>query len=193
MRSVFVTALVFSFSLALIPVVQAKEVSSLPDSVLQAAQLYRQSQSGFMLPTRLVIPSMHIDTSIESSGLAPTGAVAVPAGPANVTWFNKGVRPGQIGTAIIVGHYGWKDNIQAAFNNLHTIQVGDKIYVQDAISGVSVFVVTKTRLYSAKANVPDVFTSSSGAHLNLITCAGVWDALAQSYTQRLVVFAERAS
>lgn len=48
------------------------------------------------------------------------------------------------------------------------------------------------KTYPAAAIVPEIFTSKDGkAHLNLITCGGVWNKLTKHYPDRLVIFTER--
>jgi len=65
-----------------------------------------------------MIPSINIDAAIEYVGLTSNGAMAVPKGPNDVGWFELGPRPGDIGSAVIAGHDGWKDGIPAVFDNL---------------------------------------------------------------------------
>lgn len=90
------------------------------------------------------------------------------------------------------GHAGWKNGIPAVFDNLHTLEKGDSIYVEDEKGVTTTFLVRDIRTYDPKAVAPDVFSSNDGkAHLNLITCEGVWDPVARSSTKRLVVFADR--
>jgi LPXTG-site transpeptidase (sortase) family protein len=95
---------------------------------------------------------------------------------------------------VIAGHEGWKDGIFAVFNDLHKLQVGDKIYIVND-QGISMtFVVKALQLYDQNASAASVFGSSDGkAHLNLITCEGTWNATDKSYSNRLVVFADEVA
>ena len=146
-----------------------------------------------MLPIRLIIPSINVNAAIESVGLTPAGAMNAPKGPADAAWFDLGPRPGDIGNAVIDGHFGWKDNIPAVFDNLAKLQIGDKIYVETAKGTTIVFVVREVLTYDQNADARSVFNSNDGkAHLNLITCEGVWNAASKSYSNRLVVFADKA-
>lgn len=52
------------------------------------------------------------------------------------------------------------------------------------------FKVTKSKVYGATDKPTEVFTSKSGAHLNLITCTGSWDKNKSEYDKRLVVFTD---
>jgi sortase A len=143
------------------------------------------------LPVRLTIPKLNIDATVEYLGLTPQGSMAVPAGPMDVAWFDLGPRPGENGSAVIAGHEGWKDGIWAVFDNLYTLHVGDKVYIEDEKNATTTFVVSGIRTYDQNGNATDVFSSSDGkAHLNLITCEGTWNAAEKSYSNRLVVFTD---
>jgi len=142
------------------------------------------------LPVRLVIPKMHTNAFIEYLGLTTDGAMAVPAGASDVAWFDLGPRPGNSGAAVIAGHEGWKDGISAVFDNLHELKAGDEIDTIDGMGATTTFIVQKLALYDQNANSATVFDATdTAAHLNLITCEGVWNAAEQSYSDRLVVFA----
>lgn len=80
----------------------------------------------------------------------------------------------------------------SVFDAIHALSPGDAIYVDDADGGRSEFIVRSLRRFDPDADTSDIFGSDDGeAHLNLITCEGVWDEEAQQYTGRLVVFADR--
>lgn len=145
------------------------------------------------LPVRLKIPSIYVNAAIEQVGLTPGGAMDVPKSAANVGWYNQGPRPGKTGSAVIDGHYGWwKNNTPTVFNNLNKLHPGDKIYIEDDTGVTTTFVVTGSRNYDPTADASDVFSSGDGnAHLNLITCEGVWDNNQKSYANRLIVFTDK--
>lgn len=155
-----------------------------------AAMLQTQANSG--LPVRLKIPVINVNAAIEYVGLTPQGAVDVPKKSSNVAWFDLGARPGNNGSAIITGHINWYTDASGVFANLHKLKPGDKITVQDNQGLLVSFVVRESRVYDAAADVIEVFNSNDGkAHLNLITCDGLWNKLSQQYSQRLVVFADK--
>jgi LPXTG-site transpeptidase (sortase) family protein len=156
------------------------------------AAVYKQEGASFGLPVRLKVPNIGVDAAVEQVGFTPDGAMDVPKGPADVAWFDPGPHPGDSGSAVIAGHEGWKDGIRAAFDNLYKLQKGDKIYVEDGKGATTTFVVREMRTYSASQDFSDVFRSTDGgAHLNLITCAGVWNKAQKSYADRLVVFTDK--
>lgn len=150
-----------------------------------------QSRPG--LPYRLMIPKIGVDAAIEYVGVTPDGSMGIPSGPSTTAWFDLGPRPGEIGTAVIDGHFGWKDNIPAVFDDLHTLQKGDILQVQDDKGATINFVVREVRTYGQN-QTKDAFgalgPSDGKAHLNLITCEGIWSSSQKSYADRLIVFAD---
>lgn len=149
-------------------------------------------QENIGLPTRISIPSIKMNAAIDLVGLLPNGAMGVPKIPRNVAWFKLGPRPGEIGSATISGHVNWWNGATAAFAKINKLKSGDKIKVQDDKGVTYTFIVSGSKSYSAAADATAVFFSTDGkAHLNLITCAGVWDKRTKQYTKRLVIFADK--
>lgn len=143
------------------------------------------------LPVRLVIPVIGVDSAIEDALITEDGRMDVPAGSVNVAWFSLGPLPGQRGSAVIGGHFGIKDDVPFVFYDLDKLKIGDKVYIVNDKGENLSFVVKSTKSYDRDADATDVFTSGDGlAHLNLITCEGVWNKINNSYPKRLVVFTE---
>lgn len=145
------------------------------------------------IPMRLKIPGIDVDAAVEYVGVTPDGAMDIPKSQDNAAWFELGQRPGENGSAVIAGHYGWRKNGKpSAFDNLYKLRKGDKLYIEDDKGAIITFVVRESRRYDPNADASDVFDSSDGkAHLNLVTCEGVWDEVAGSYSKRLVVFTDK--
>jgi len=143
------------------------------------------------LPVRLKIPGINVDAAIEYVGFTPNGEMGVPKNPSNAAWFDLGPRPGENGSAVIAGHRGWVNGKAAAFDYLYKLRKGDKLYIEDDKGTIVSFVVRETRRYDPEADASGVFSSGDGKiHLNLITCDGAWNKTEQSYSNRLVVFAD---
>jgi LPXTG-site transpeptidase (sortase) family protein len=143
-------------------------------------------------PTKLEIPSIKVSSNIESIGLTSSGAMDAPVGPSDTGWYNLGPIPGEIGSAVIDGHSGFKGGVSAVFDNLYKIKVGDKVNVINDKGITTTFIVRKISKYDPDANATEVFSSTdSKAHLNLITCTGDWNAITKSHTSRLVVFTDK--
>ena len=144
------------------------------------------------VPVHILIPKIKVDASIVQVGLTSEGAVDVPKVPMDAAWFDKSPRPGEAGNSILVGHFGWKNSTPAVFDNLYKIKNGDQILIDDDKGITMTFVVRDIRWYDPKEEAREVFISSDGkSHLNIITCDGVWDKIAKSYSKRIVVFADR--
>ncbi len=141
---------------------------------------------------RLKIPKINVNTTVESVGLTSQGAIDTPEGPIDAAWYNLGPRPGENGTAVIDGHFGWKDGIPAVFDNLYKLQKGDVIEIQNESGGTTTFIVRKVRTYAQNENASVLYGPNDGkAHLALITCEGTWNETGKSYSNRLVVFADK--
>lgn len=140
------------------------------------------------LPVRLKIPKISVDSVVEHLGLTKDGLVDAPNGPDNVAWFNQSQIPGGVGIAIIDGHSGWKNGLPAVFDNLHKLNIGDKIFVENQDGSIIVFIVKDIKIYKIGEDYSDVFISNdTKSHLNLITCTGSWNARQNTSSDRLVV------
>lgn len=141
-------------------------------------------------PVRLVIPKLNLDVTVESKGENEAGHMEVPSWE-NVAWYNLGRRPGEQGSAVIAGHYDTDTGAPSTFYQLSTLQIDDEIYVQDELNKVLRFVVRDIRNYDYFLfPINEVFADPVGRKLNLITCSGTWNHGLQTYSDRLVVFAE---
>jgi LPXTG-site transpeptidase (sortase) family protein len=116
-----------------------------------------------------------------------------PSSPDLVAWYTLGPRPGESGNAVIAGHVDWTTRL-AVFWHLRDLRPGDTIRVAGGDGVTRTFIVTRTTAYP-RDQVPliDVFGPASGAHLNLITCAGEFDESSHRYEETLVVSADYTS
>jgi LPXTG-site transpeptidase (sortase) family protein len=145
------------------------------------------------LPVRLKIPVIGVDSAIEDAYITPDGRMDVPAGTVNVAWFALGPKPGKEGSAVIGGHYGeyQANKGPTVFFNLDKLKAGDKVYIEDDKGETLTFVVRRIQLFDRNADSTSVFTSGDGkAHLNLITCEGIWNQVNDSYPDRRIVFTD---
>lgn len=141
------------------------------------------------LPVRLKISAIHVDADIQYVGTTSKGAMEAPSNAVDVGWFGLGVRPGEKGNAVIDGHFNGEDGGEGVFFNLYKLKKGDKVYIENNRGASIAFIVRESRIFDPDY-VGGIFSSSSSAHLNLITCDGVWDGARKSYSKRLVVFAD---
>jgi LPXTG-site transpeptidase (sortase) family protein len=148
------------------------------------------SSRNYGLPVRLTIPKINVDAAVAYMGLTSSGHMEAPKTNEDTGWYKYGPHPGNAGSAVIAGHLGVGSS--AVFTQLGLLVKGDTMSVTDDRGQVVSFVVTGTHAYDNDSEPTEVFSSSTGAHLNLITCNGVWEPGDKTYTKRLVVFADRA-
>lgn len=139
-------------------------------------------------PVRLSIPSIALNDKVVPVGVNSLGEMAVPSGStSNIGWYAKGTVPGNLGSAVMDAH------VFAALARLDEVAAGDDIYVGMADGATKHFVVTRTQVYKVGDLSPqELFSSTGGRYLHLITCAGTLTPDHTSYTHRLVVYATLA-
>ena len=144
------------------------------------------------LPKRLKIPSINVDVPLEYVGVTATGAMDIPKSTQDVGWFEFGKRPGEIGNAVLAGHFGLYAGKPSVFDNLHELKKDEKIIIEDENGAIITFVVRESKSFDPTADATEVFSSDDEkSHLNLITCQGDWNKDDKSFSQRLVVFADK--
>lgn len=163
---------------------------SLPWSKL-ATKDYASTKITSWLPFLLTISKIKVSAFVDYVGLTSAWAMDIWKGPAGVSWYNLGPRPGHVGSAVIAGH-NWirKNGDVSVFHNLDMLRKGDIVSVNDDKGEIISFIVREIKIYKKTANTLAVFSSNDGkAHLNLITC--VFDPISKTYPSRLVVFTDK--
>jgi len=144
-----------------------KDAETRMTSVAYDSDYILQTEESNQLPIRMMIPKISVDAPVEYMGLTSDGSMDAPVEPSSVGWFHP-------------------------FDNLHKLKKGDKVYVENKKKEITTFIVTKTQTYDPDADTSQVFGSNDGlSHLNIITCAGVWDEIEKSHSNRLVVFTNK--
>lgn len=139
-------------------------------------------------PLRLTIPAIGVKTSVGKLGLQPDHEVMVPTTIHTVGWYIDGPAPGQLGSAVILGHVDSTTGV-GVFFNLKSLSAGDLISVVSKDGVTTRFGVTKVVQYS-KDTFPDrlVYGSHGTRSLQLVTCGGVFDHATGHYESNIVVF-----
>jgi sortase (surface protein transpeptidase) len=142
-------------------------------------------------PVRLEIPALALGVSLTTLGLNPNGTVQVPSTTTVAGWYRDGPSPGQVGSAVILGHVDSYRGI-GIFFYLRTLRPGDQIEVILADGQHPTFRVTRVAQY-AKSAFPDraVYASHGVSALQLVTCGGVFDHATGSYESNIVVYSVR--
>lgn len=141
------------------------------------------------LPVELRIPAIGVATSLSTLGLNLDGTVQVPIIPQRAGWFRLGPTPGQVGSAVILGHVDSYDG-PAVFYRLRYLQPGDQVAVSLADGAVAHFAVTKVETYpNEDFPARQVYAASGGARaLQLVTCGGEYDAANDGYQSNVVIY-----
>lgn len=185
-RVLLVTILIIFSSLLFYVVQKQAQINQGTRKQILSIQAQKETQG---LPVRLTIPTVNVNAAVEHVGVNSKGEMEVPSNTVDVGWFKLGSRPGEKGSVVISGHFDGKNGEAGVFNNLYKLKKGDKLYIKDDKGITTSFVVKESRIYEP-GYAEGVFSSNDGAHLNLVTCDGVWDGTTKSYTKRLVVFAD---
>jgi hypothetical protein len=141
------------------------------------------------VPVMLRVPAIGLAVFLGSSlGLDLDGSVQVPTGTQQPGWFQLGPTPGQIGSAVILGHVDSTAG-PGVFFNLRTLAAGDLVDVGLSDGVTAQFTVNAVAQYS-KLSFPAqrVYGSHGSSALQLVTCGGVFDHQTGSYLSNIVVY-----
>jgi sortase (surface protein transpeptidase) len=166
---------------------------------LDAARGFRSTRGyrATPVPVRLEIPSIGVATRLQRLGRDPDGAVEVPKGPREwqeAGWYEGGTRPGDPGSAVVLGHVDSRREGPAVFFRLRELRRGDEIRVVRADGSSVRFGVDRTEQYPKSRFPTDaVYYPTLTPELRLVTCGGSFDATAGHYRSNVIVFATLTS
>jgi len=142
-------------------------------------------------PVRVRIPAIGVDASLERLGKNRDGTVQVPRHPARAGWFTGGPRPGEPGSAVLLGHYD-SACCPAVFYRLGQLRPGDRVRVVRTDGTSVAYRVTRVGQYrTSRFPVRQVYFPTLRPQLRLITCAGPYRKSVHRYRDNTVVFAEQ--
>lgn len=146
-----------------------------------------------IVPERVVIPSLGVDSTLESLTRDETGWIEAPALVDEAGWYRDGVVPGDIGPAVIAGHVDGNAG-PGVFLRLSELELGDTVDVVLSDGSTRSFSITGS-VTVPKRDFPteDVYGPSPTAQLRLITCGGDFDDSWGHYNDNVVVSAVRVS
>lgn len=140
------------------------------------------------VPLTLSIPAIGVWVDVGSLGLDADGTVQVPTGTRQPGWFRLGPTPGEIGSAVMLGHV---DSYlgPGVFFGLRTLAAGDQVNVGLSDGVTARFTVNAVVMYS-KEQFPAqrVYGSHGASALQLVTCGGAFDHQTGSYLSNIVVY-----
>jgi sortase (surface protein transpeptidase) len=145
-------------------------------------------------PVRVEIPRIGVSSKLiklgkKEDGTVDTGPDALPWGVAG--WYTGSTRPGDPGSAVIMGHVDSKESGPAVFYRLRELRPGDQVRITRDDGSVVRFAVDRTEQYP-KANFPtdEVYYPTLQSELRLITCGGTFDDTWGHYRSNIIVFAK---
>jgi sortase (surface protein transpeptidase) len=138
-------------------------------------------------PTVLDIPDLGVHVPIRPVGLLADGSMEIPAAT-EAGWFSPGTRPGApFGSAVIAAHIDY-DGRPGAFFRLRELPLGARVTVtRDDGSTLGYVVVERTQVPKAELPTDELFRTTGGPMLTLITCGGAFDAGRGHYEDNIVV------
>jgi sortase (surface protein transpeptidase) len=141
------------------------------------------------VPVRLTIPRIHVASSLQRLGRLRDGTVQDPSRWEVPGWYALGPRPGDPGSAVILGHVDSKRG-PAVFYRLRELRPGDQISITRADGSVVRFVVERTARYD-KTRFPtdEVYYPTLAPALRLVTCGGQFDFTTGHYRSNIIAFA----
>lgn len=143
-------------------------------------------------PTGVAIPAIDASSDLLHLGLRPDGTAEVPEDFDLASWYDLGGRPGGTGMpTVILGHVDSTSG-PAIFFRLRDLSRGDEVQVAMSDGSTASYAVTGTEEYP-KDQFPTaaVFGATPDDVVRLVTCSGEFDRGDRSYTDNLVVSAER--
>jgi sortase (surface protein transpeptidase) len=141
------------------------------------------------VPVRLEIPRIGVSTGLQRLGRARDGTVEVPSEWGVAGWYTGGTRPGDPGSAVILGHVDSRSG-PAVFYRLRELRPGDQVEVVRAGGSRARFTVDRVEQYD-KLQFPtaDVYYPTLTPRLRLVTCGGAFDPASGHYRANVIAFA----
>jgi hypothetical protein len=140
------------------------------------------------LPTAVRVPSIGVSTPLLRLGLRQDDTVEVPVAAEDAGWFELGARPGDLGSAVILGHV---DSVEgpAVFARLSELGQGQRVEVDRADGSTATFEVKAVETVpNGEFPAQRVYGSHGTRDLNLITCGGTYDAANGGYQSNVIVY-----
>jgi hypothetical protein len=140
-------------------------------------------------PVALAIPAIGVHSALQPLARTPDGTLQQPSQWQEAGWYADGIRPGDVGPAVIAGHVD-SINGPAIFYRLRELRPGDLVDIRDQDGATLHFSVDSIQAYP-KATFParTVYGPTALPELRLITCTGQFDWNTRNYLDNLVVTA----
>lgn len=146
-------------------------------------------------PRQLIIAKISVDANVHPVGIAPDGTIGAPTNAWDVGWYTKSALPGKPGSLLLDGHVNDTINSPGVFAKLFTLQQGDEIIIEKGNKATLTYRVTNVAQISLKdVSMKDLLAGpESREQLVLITCGGKYSKESQTYSDRVIVQAQRST
>lgn len=162
---------------------------AIPDKSAPPTSTGGVSNGASIRPLRLRIPSIGVDTRLETLGVTRLGRLRPPVDPQQAGWFPGSAVPGELGPAVVAGH---RDSTvgTAVFWHLTDLRLGDTVIVTRSDGATVRFEVAQIRRVP-RASFPteQVYGATPDSVLRLITCGGLYDHVHGRYLDNVLVVA----
>ena len=166
-----------------------------PDTTLQLSEQAKNDHSVPPLhPRYLKIDKLNLMARIIPVGKTKDGALDAPSTAWDVGWYTYGGQPGQEGAMLIDGHVNDSFNTPGIFAGLNTLEKGDLMTVERGDGNIYTYRVALVEIKPvAQVDMNRLLTpiNKDRQGLNLITCGGTYNRKTGTYSDRVLVFAER--
>ncbi|WP_336216383.1 class F sortase [Nonomuraea sp. LPB2021202275-12-8] len=166
------------------PLAAAPIVAAIPPAKTAAAKAKSK-------PLRIRIPKIRVNAPVGSVTVSKKGILGTPplSKPNLTGWYRRSPLPGELGPSVINGHVSTKKGA-AVFKRLNELAKGDQIYVYRSDGKVTRFTVSGIEQVGKKTfPTARVYGNTTNAQLRLITCGGIYNKTAHSYTDNIIVYA----
>ena len=126
-------------------------------------------------------------------GTNPDGSMQAPINIFDSGWYVGSAKPGEKGAVVIDGHASGPTR-EGLFAYIDTLKLGQTITLERGDGRVFTYEVVAVETIDLENVDMERFLKpyeGSDEGLNLITCAGAWQAEKNTYNQRAMVFAKR--
>lgn len=146
------------------------------------------------LPRAITIPSIGVKARVLQVGVNNDNQMQAPGSIFDTGWYTGASKPGEMGAAVINGHYSGPTK-KGVFSKINRLKQGDVIEVERGDGVVISFTVQSTEKVPAdKVDMAKLLVSNdtNKPGLNLITCGGAFDAHRNVFLDRTIVYATRS-
>lgn len=146
------------------------------------------------MPRTITIPSIDVKARVLQVGVDNDNQMQSPSSIFDTGWYTGASKPGEMGAAVIDGHYSGPTK-KGVFSKINSLKQGDVIEVERGDGVVIKFTVQSTEKVPAnKVDMAKLLVSSdtNKPGLNLITCGGIFDARRNVFLDRTIVYATRS-